>query len=253
MVCRIVHLSDLHLDAHPGNLKAAIALLRDVPAELALVGGDNGGDAGIRATVDALRERYPAVPIAWVKGNHDLWGREYTSIWDDCPRLDAVHLETANLELADCTVVGTYGHYDYRAGLSSIALEQYESFSDGRVVWNDRYIQRLGMTNPAIAAALAERFFERYRAAIERGLPIVVLTHTVPFGPTDDRMRSFITAYLANVAIGDFLQAVDTRPAVVFCGHTHRPMRWEVGGMPVINVGSDYKQVRIATFELQSR
>lgn len=250
MPFHIVHISDLHLDNHSGNLLAAIELAQHEPADLYLVGGDNGGNAGIRATVLALHELHPSTPVAWVKGNHDLWGHEYITVWTDCPELDATYLELGNLELPKCTVVGTYGHYDYGAGLPSISFEQYESFTDGRVVWNDRFIQRLGKTNPEIAAELTERFVIRYQSAIERGKPIVVLTHTVPMGPTDDKNRSFVTAYLANTKLGEFLLSATIKPTVAFCGHTHRVTRWEEHGFPIINVGSDYKQVRIATFTL---
>jgi hypothetical protein len=120
----------------------------------------------------------------------------------------------------------------------------------GYQVWNDRYIDREGRTNPQIAREIADRFRSRYRAAVSRGLPIVVLTHTWPFAPTDARYRSFASAYCCNSLIGDILVAAARLPAVLFCGHTHQPGRWDEFGFPMVNTGSDYREVRVTHWQL---
>jgi hypothetical protein len=246
----VVHITDLHLDHWPANFGGMVDLVRGIPADLFLIGGDNGGDEGLRRTVGALRRLHPGAAIAWVRGNHDLWYRPYTHLWEDCSDLPATYLELRNLETDYCTVVGTYGHYDYSGGSLELSHEQYETFTDGYQVWNDRYIDRQGRTNPQIAQEIAERFRRRYGAAVSRGLPIVVLTHTWPFAPTDARYRSFTSAYCCNQLLGNILVANGARPAVLFCGHTHQPGRWDEFGFPMVNTGSDYRDVRVTRWEL---
>ncbi len=246
----LVHITDLHLDHYPANLDSMIALVRDIPADFYLVGGDNGGFEGISRTVEALRNLRPNASIAWIMGNHDLWKRPYTYLWNEFRELSATYLELENLETDDCTIVGTYCHYDYSGGSTDFSHEQYDSFTNGHQIWNDRYIDRLGKTNLQIAMEVAERFRQRYAAAVSRGLPIVVLTHTLPFAPTDHYHRNFFSAYCSNQCIGDILCSYKVRPEVLFCGHTHAPSQWDEFGFPMINTGSDYNTVRITSWDL---
>lgn len=227
-----------------------IGLVRDIPADLYLVGGDNGNDEGIVRTIEALRNLRPNAGIAWIMGNHDLWYRPYTHLWNDFREYRATYLECRNLETDYCTIVGTYGHYDYSGGTWELSHSQYETFTDGYHTWNDRYMERLGKTNPQIAREIADRFRLRYDAAIARGLPIVVLTHTWPFAPTDARYRSFTSAYCCNQLIGDILVSHEVRPDVLFCGHTHQPAQWNEFGFPMVNTGSDYDKVRITSWNI---
>lgn len=247
-----VHITDLHLDHWPQNLAAMIELVRDIPADVFLVGGDNGGDDGIAQTIAALRGLRPQAAIAWVMGNHDLWRKPYTHVWNNFGQLTAVYLERQNLDRDDCTVVGTYGHYDYSGGDPSIPTEVYESFRWGTMVWNDRFIDRLGRTNPEIALELTDRFRARFQSAVDRGRPIVLLTHTWPVVPEHASQPSFVTAYLVNHQVGAVVRAAPVRPVVGFCGHTHRPARSDHCGFPIINTGSDYRQVRITQWALPS-
>lgn len=249
----IAHLTDLHLDRYPGNLDVAMGQLRAHTIDLVLVGGDNGRDDGIRKTVAALEAHFPAAPIGWVFGNHDLWGRAFTDLFGDHSFRQATYLEHHNLDLDFCTVVGTYGHYDYSGGARSLGDDVYESFTDGRHVWNDHRIDRQGSTNPEIARTVASRFAARYQSAARRGLPIVCLTHTLPFvRPLPDDRRSFVTAYLFNSLVGDVIDSADDKPHAVFCGHTHRPRTWSHDGFPLINTGSDYTRVRTTVWSFDN-
>ena len=249
-MARIAHLTDLHLNAYPANLDVAVEQLGSGEVELILIGGDNGGEDGLRATIDALSAAHPEAEIAWVMGNHDLWGRSYRDMWLPFEGFAATHLEAGNFEGERLTVVGTYGHYDYSGGDPTIPLEMYESFTDGRVIWNDRHIERHGCTNPEIATEVSERFAERYAAAVRRGLPIVVLSHTWPFAPSDPHRRSFVGAYLCNQMVGDAILHSERPPMVLFCGHTHRPIVRKDFGFPMINTGSDYREVRTTLYDL---
>ncbi len=250
----VAHLTDLHLDRYPGNLDVAIRQIRGRSIDLLLVGGDNGRDEGIRRTVAELGVHFPETPVAWVFGNHDLWGRSISDVFDDhsCDR--ATYLEHHNLDLDYCTVVGTYGHYDYSGGSPDLDHDVYESFTDGRYIWNDHLIDRQGSTNPEIAQTLATRFAARYQSAVARGLPILCLTHTVPFTTAlpKDR-RSFVTAYIYNSLVGEVIDGADTKPHAIFCGHTHRPRTWSGLGFPVINPGSDYTRVRTTVWPFHPR
>jgi predicted phosphodiesterase len=249
-MAKIIHITDLHLDHCPGNLDSMLELVRDVPVDIYLIGGDNGNDEGVLSTIEALRELQPHASIAWVMGNHDLWYKPYTHLWNDFRELPATYLELGNLETEYCTIVGTYGHYDYSGGTLKLSFEQYENFTDGHCIWNDRFIERTGKSNPQIAKEIADRFCLRYDLAIERGLPILVLMHTWPFAPTDDRYRSFASAYCCNQMIGDILVSHQVLPQVLFCGHTHQAAQWDEFGFPMINTGSDYNHVRITQWEI---
>lgn len=248
----LAHITDLHLDHWPNNLDAAMELLNGANLDLILIGGDNGNDDGLLRTIDGCKRGWPNAEVAWVMGNHDLWHRPYSDLWNSFEQVPATYLELQNLETNYCTVVGTYGHYDYRGGLATVPFEQYETFTDGKHTWNDRYIDRLGQTNPQIAAEIAERFRERYSSAITRRLPIIVLSHTWPFAPTDETFRSFFGAYGSNQLIGDIIISHSIRPSVLFCGHTHHAARWDEFGFPMINTGSDYQEVRVTKWDLEN-
>jgi len=253
-VTTVAHLTDLHLDRHPGNLDAALAQIRDRRVDLLLVGGDNGQEAGIRHTVESLAAVFPRTPIGWVLGNHDLWGRAISEVFADHSFGPATYLEHHNLDLDACTVVGTYGHYDYSGGMPDLGEDAYESFTDGRLVWNDHLIDRQGSTNPAIARRLADGFSRRYKAAIARRRPIVCLTHTVPYVlQMPDERRSFVTAYIFNALVGAAIDAAPVKPVALFCGHSHRARTWTGAGFPVINPGSDYRDVRTAVWTFDER
>ena len=246
----IVHLTDLHFERFPANLPAALKLVGDEPVDLFLVGGDNGGYEGIRATVDSLRQRWADVPIAWVMGNHDLWRQSYTHLWGTSDDVPATYLEGGNLDLEYATVVGTYGHYDYSGRDPSIPLICFENYAFSNLRWNDRFIDRCGRRDPEIASEIAERFRLRYRAAIARRLPIVVLMHTCPFAPEEPLRRSFVSGYCVNSKIGDVLASEERLPSVLFWGHTHRRSESDAHGFPMVNPGSDYTKVAIARYRL---
>lgn len=231
----LVHITDLHLDHWPQNLDAMLTLIQGVPADLFLVGGDNGGEDGISRTVSELRKRNPSTPIGWVMGNHDLWDHSIDYLWRGFGQVPATYLERVNLELDWCTVVGTYGHYDFSGGDPSIPVEYYEEYFYMGMIWNDHLIHRNGRTNVQIAEEVAGRFKDRYLAALDRCLPIIVLTHTVPFVPMKKLDLTFVSGYSINKRIGEILLTQKTKPVVVFCGHTHRPARSSRFSFPVIN------------------
>nr|VFK22314.1 MAG: Calcineurin-like phosphoesterase [Candidatus Kentron sp. LFY] len=249
---KIIHMTDLHLDDFPGNLHEVATRIEGLQADIFLIGGDNGGDAGIARIIRLVRGIHPRAAIAWVMGNHDLWNRTIDHLWRDYSCLDACYLETGNLEVEACTVVGTYGHYDHSGGDPDIRHETYEQYRCENMGWNDRYIIRGHRSNPEIAREVAERFAIRYRCALARGLPVIVLMHTLAFAELNAWGRNFYGAYGTNSLIGDEISKHDTKPVVLFCGHTHNPIRIEAYGFPMINTGSDYEHVRITVFRFQS-
>jgi len=246
---KIIHMTDLHIDDWPGNLHEARTRIEDQPVDIFLIGGDNGGDAGIAQIVDLLRRTHPEAEIAWVMGNHDLWGHAIDHLWQDYSHLDACYLEMDNLETRRCTIVGTYGHYDYSGGDPSIDHEAYEQYRFGNMGWNDHYIIRDHRTNPEIAREIADCFAIRYRRALACGLPVIVLMHTLAFTELNAWRRNFYGAYGTNSLIGDEILRHNAKPVVLFCGHTHNPIHVETYGFPMINTGSDYNHVRITAFQ----
>nr|VFK22473.1 MAG: Calcineurin-like phosphoesterase [Candidatus Kentron sp. MB]VFK28804.1 MAG: Calcineurin-like phosphoesterase [Candidatus Kentron sp. MB]VFK74104.1 MAG: Calcineurin-like phosphoesterase [Candidatus Kentron sp. MB] len=247
---KILHMTDLHIDDFPENLSEMAEQIKGMDVDVFLIGGDNGGDQGITGIVRLLKKTYPEAAIAWVMGNHDLWGNPVDHLWRDDrhSHVDACYLERGNLELKICTVVGTYGHYDYSGGDPTIPHEIYEQYRFDDLGWNDHHIIRGHRTNPEIARDLANRFALRYRRALIRGLPIVVLMHTLPFVELNAWERNFYGAYGTNGLIGNEILTHDTKPIALFCGHTHNPICVDTFGFPMINTGSDYNRVRITTF-----
>ncbi|QDU59186.1 Calcineurin-like phosphoesterase [Planctomycetes bacterium Pan216] len=248
----IVHLTDLHLDEWLNNLEIALGFeeLREITADVVLIGGDNGMPDDVARTVGEVRERWPSCSVGWVMGNHELWHQRYDILWKQPSPEGAVYLEERNLETPSCTVVGSYGHYDYSGGDPEIPVEDYEAYRHGGLGWNDWLIDRRGKTNPEIAAEVAHRFERRYDAALARGRPVIVVTHTLPFVELCGWPRSFYGAYGTNSLLGKIILARDPKPAALFCGHTHKPLRTEVFGFPMINTGSDYEEVRVTVWEL---
>ena len=247
---KFVHVTDLHLEVHPTNLDKMARLLDGCDASIFLVGGDNGGPRGIDRIVSALHRLNPSALVAWIKGNHDLWHRSVTELWSEEQIGAATYLETRNLETPQCTVVGTYGHYDYAGGDASIPLGVYERYEHKGMTWNDRFIDRMGRKDQEIAKEIAMQFEARYHDAEIRGLPIVVLMHTYPFVPLDDSRRNFCSAYCINSLIGEVLHSASLKPVAIFCGHTHQASQWSPFGYPIMNPGSDYRIVRIGTWTL---
>ena len=253
----LLHLTDLHLDVWPENRAAVerelerLGPVDDSQPLLLLLGGDHGGEPALRQIVALVRRYFPAAQIGWIRGNHDLWGRPYTDLWQPSPDLPATYLELANLDSTACTVVGSYGHYDFSGAPAGVSPEELETDAGQHdASQGDRSIDRLGKSHREIASEIADRFAQRYAAAVARSLPIVVLSHTWPFAPLDESLRSLACAYCCNQLLGDVILSHAKRPVVLLCGHTHATARWDAFGFPMLSTGSGRAQVQIARWEI---
>ncbi len=240
-----LHLTDLHLEQSPENLESLKEKLRGSdPFDFVLIGGDNGGEQGLKDTLNVISEHSPEAKIAWIKGNHDLWNRSYSEIWEGSSYGDNVfYLENESLETEALIIVGTYGHYDYRGGDPTISDSVYQAYRYKNYVWNDRFIKKDGVLDTEIARKLAESFAIRYQHAVDTGKPIFLLTHTYPYAP-DLPYRCFASAYAVNTEIGLCINRASRKPVLAFVGHTHQKSVWSPNGYPIVNPGSDYQQVR---------
>lgn len=179
----ILVVSDIH--GHSKSLEAILAA--NAGADLVVVAGDLtnfGGAADARAMLAILdRARFP-LPPALVAGNCDpLAARR-------CFAASGRDLEGAMRELPFATLAGAGGGLR-RAGITS--FERTEAELNG---------------------ALAPQFFAAEKNKVRR--PLIVVTHTPPYGTNADRRGE------SHVGSGDFaaLMALH-KPEAWICGHIH--------------------------------
>ena len=257
IIRHILHITDLHLERGSRNLDALEQLLatQDKDIDLILIGGDNGNAIGLRSTIYFLKKKYPNAHIAWVKGNHDLWKKDFDSVYsNDGVDVDSVHyLESTVIEFENMTLSGSYGHYDFRGGDVSIPLETYDQYKYERRIKNDWKIERHGRGNQELGDELANKFKTRLSLASNINKPLMLLFHTYPFAPEKASSRSFSSAYAINTKIGEAIIDQNRKPELVFVGHTHSESVWNPHGFNIINPGSDYQQVQAVIVSLDEK
>ncbi|MBI2629151.1 metallophosphoesterase [Candidatus Pacearchaeota archaeon] len=227
-----------------------------------ILGGDNAelstGLQNHRVLFERLRRRFEC-PIAFVLGNHELWGKlgnvsSWRLIYDIFPELGKeygfTYLESENLDVESSSFVGTYGHFDY----SFLRHDRGVSIEDllrgtfiverKKITWKDKInMDWEGKRDGDVCVELVDKFSERIKMA--SGKPIS-FSHTIPRltlnGWPDSPSQYFMEAYSGSNLIGDVLQT--SGGEYHFCGHTHARANDKIGKTIVVNVGSDYNLLR---------
>ncbi|MCE1197175.1 metallophosphoesterase [bacterium] len=180
---KILVLSDIH--GHRESLAAVLA--GNAGVDLVAIAGDLtnfGGAADAKAILSLLASAGLAQPPALVAGNCD------PPAVRRCFAASGCDLEGRTRELGFATMAGAGGGL-FRAGITSFERSEEELYG-----------------------ALAPQLFEARSNAARR--PLIVVTHTPPYGTNADRRGE------KHVGSGEFAALmVEYAPEVWICGHIH--------------------------------
>ena len=291
---RVLITADLHYDIARSRAAARELALQicATPADaLVLVGDTAGADLDIFREALQLFGGFAGRKLL-VPGNHCIWCRGEETSLDRYQRILPELAGEEGFEVLDHRPVvlgrvglaGSIGWYDYSLRDESLGIPRefyeaklapgaaaylggYEELFEahGQALgerqmaigsrWMDGRHVRLGMSDEAFCALLAERLgrqLDELAAEVDR---IIVFMHHLPFGelvPTGRPDRfAFAAAFMGARRLGDVLLA---RPKVtdVYCGHSHWSGRCRIAHMNVVNVGSTYLDKRLEILELES-
>jgi predicted phosphodiesterase len=282
---RLLLTADLHYN-HPKSRSVAddlIDRMNQTGGDVLVVIGDTAVADGDSLERCLSRFKFTG-PKLIVAGNHELWTHgtdSYAVFTEGLPRRVAAlgwhWLETAPFVAGDVAVAGTVGWYDYscappelgiprrfyEAKVSPGAAERLPSFGhllektddilpvarDVVARWNDGKFVKLGRSDADFLQECLDRL-RRHLIAVEPARTVVAVTHCVPFRqllpPPHSSQWDFVKAYLGSERLGQLLLG-HGNVKHVYCGHSHFPVRADVGGISAVNIGSGY---RIKTFEM---
>jgi hypothetical protein len=227
----IAFTSDMHVDHHPEVVELVAA--RATGAAALIVAGDVSARPDVvLATLERLRRTVPRV--AFVPGNHDLWGRDARTRYldelaDVCDRAGVDYLPAGPISVDGVTLVGQTGWYDYSFADPNLAIprEAYEAGRFGALAWGDkRYFRWPGADDAEVTQWMAERL-ARDLALAPRDRPVWVVTHMLPFVELVARRPSpwgFVNGFLGAASLGETIAAAAARGipiARAIAGHTH--------------------------------
>ncbi len=198
-------------------------------------------------------------PIGFIIGNHELWKKQVsaeTLLYKNFERLakqeGLVYLENKNLRVKDWTIIGTYGHYDYSLGTAHPDLNiTEENFKTGmaiignkKITWMDKpFINLKGQTDKEFCDKLISRFEKKIQAAKGK---LITISHTIPnkkvVGHKDSLKSDFLGAFAGTTKLEKILEKYDI--AYHFCGHTHARATNIINKTKVVNIGSDYQELK---------
>jgi len=205
---RILVLADIH-----GNAESAVsAVVRNPDISLVLIAGDltNFGDAASAAQVlsGIRRVMKPAVPVLAVPGNCDPSGVRH---W---MRSEAISVENSARDILEMTVAGAGG------GLRRAGITSYERTEEQLELSLNEALKDL---DSGTEASLART----------RARPLLILSHTPPYGTNADLHGGL---HVGSKALSAAMSL--WAPQVWVCGHIHesRCVSREDGSL-VINPG----------------
>jgi len=284
---KILFTADLHLNI-PARSPRTGRTAFDVFAEhitsenpdVVVVAGDIGSSAQAPQHLSAIRNVLGDRALAIALGNHDFWvdsmgtaqystlDQVVTRFWREPAReVDAILLDSENLDLDGLTIVGGYGHFDL--GLAEpnlhvrgkrITEDIYLSGGMNGLFWNDfRYIPNCGTSVRSESHAQATGIAVRMDSAIAAGKRVLLAIHTCPWRelnghPLRGNEADILSAYSGNSLVGKEIEKRAASVDFLMCGHTHMPVRERLCcGIPSLNVGADYGRFRGVIYESESK
>ena len=280
--------ADLHWN-HLKSRESATAIIdeinRQADVDAVLVVGDVGVADGDSIQACLGRFTFPG-PKLFVPGNHELWSkREHVDLLgDELPRRIAAAgwhwLPGAPFARGDVAVVGALGWYDYGFAAQSLEIPRafYEAkVSPGAVLysgepadlletarrlsspatrlvarWNDGKFVHLGASDADIVSRQCAEL-TRSLDAVREARSVLVATHTVPFAellpPHHGGQWDFARAYLGSPRLGEVIARFGNVSHVA-CGHSHFPAEAMIGEIRAVNIGSGYRDKRLARITL---
>lgn len=226
-------LTDIHLDsAYPQMVQAVIDEVREKTPDTVLITGDIANGDCVAELVWDFQRRLN-LPVYFVLGNHDLWGRRIEDVYAEVTKVCHKDLRWLHLggvvELSPTVaLVGDDGWYDGRAGdyyTSGFQIQDMNTIRDFRGIGKDSSLslmQRLADRSTRRIKALATEAAEKYKE-------VVIATHMPPFvrackhrgGSTETQALPYYCNYrMGDELVGVAYEFLETK-FTVLAGHTH--------------------------------
>ena len=225
-----------------------------------------------------------------VPGNHCLWCNPGESSMDRYETLIPAAAAEEGFSVLDHApavidgvgLVGSIGWYDYafrdtalaiplpfyREKISPGAAARYETHDelieahrhelterhfDLGARWMDGEYVQIPLGDEAFVDMLAEKLRGHLAAVSRRAEQVIAFLHHLPFAelvPQDRPDRfAFAAAYMGSPRFGEILLACEKLTGV-YCGHSHWPARRRIGGVDVVNIGSNYVHKHLEVLDL---
>ncbi len=272
--------SDLHTDVTPLNkqiLPHIIEAAENAALDVFILAGDLSPNLFELAQIlIAFTESDLNCPKLFVPGNHDIWVSEHPDITSEqkydtitmvCRESGFHPLDAAPFVKNGVGFCGTIGWYDYsfRHDRYNFSEETYASKKLMGSVWNDSNYAKWDGTDSEIARRFENKLRQQICSIKDAVSQIIVTTHHVPFQecvhfrgklPWD-----FFSAYMGSQGLGKLCLEEHLVTHTLF-GHTHVPIRQQVGAITAIcsPIGylhespacdlSVYAQERLTCFEI---
>ncbi|HLP79461.1 MAG TPA: metallophosphoesterase family protein [Acidobacteriota bacterium] len=192
------------------------------------------------ALLAKIRQTYKG-KIAFIVGNHELWGRQFgipahqlltEGYLHFARRNDLHYLEDRNLTVEGVRFAGSYAHYD-----GSLAPE----FNGAVIDCRDKGYINLGLkTNASFSTFMLDELSHRLNA---RGADALV-THTVPSIALIGREQNTAQQKYNTWAGTSHIQRIVDKhqPFVFFCGHSHANAYQKTPRTTLINIGHSWDE-----------
>ena len=272
--------SDLHTDVTPLNkqiLPHIVEAAENAALDVFILAGDLSPNLfELAKTLIAFTESNLNCPKLFVPGNHDIWVSEHPDITSEqkydtitivCRECDFHPLDATPFVKNGVGFCGTIGWYDYsfRHNKYKFSEETYASKQLLGSVWNDSNYAKWDGTDPEIARRFENKLRRQIRSIKDSVSQIIVTTHHVPFQECvrsrDKLPWDFFNAYMGSQGLGNLCLEEQLVTHALF-GHTHAPIRQQVGNVTAIcsPIGylhdlpacdlSVYAQERLTCFQL---
>jgi predicted phosphohydrolase len=253
-------LTDIHLDTTIRSVRTALAetILAGKPQAILLTGDISNGE-DLREHLLELRDLV-GLPIYFVLGNHDYWGRRMGDVREEVKSLaprGLVWLRTGPVELSPTVVLlGDDGWYDGRAGnyyTSGFRMKDPSRIAEFHNLGKDSELALM----QRLADESTERIARQAREAARKYPKVVIATHVPPFvractyrgGPTSLSALPFYCNERMGQALVDVACDYPSTQFTVLAGHTHGEATYRPVPNLLCQVGeAEYQDPKVQDF-----
>ena len=272
--------SDLHTDVTPLNkqiLPYIVEAAEKAALDIFILAGDLSPNLlELAKILIAFTESNLNCPKLFVPGNHDIWAIEHPDITSEqkydaiaavCQKCGFHSLDADPFVKDGIGFCGTIGWYDYsfRRSEYNFSDDAYASKQFLGSVWNDSNYAKWDGTDPEVAHRFEKKLRNQIDSIKDSVSQIIVTTHHVPFREcvsySGKLPWDFFSAYMGSQGLGKICIEEPLVTHSLF-GHTHTPIRQQVGDVTAIcsPIGylhqppaqdlPTYAQERLTCFEL---
>jgi VanZ family protein len=279
---RVLLVSSLHLHREGSAALEQVRVAMDyTEPDLCVLSGDLGPADRAGEWLRLCRSATRRAELVVCLGNEDHWlAPEFRA---DAPSPTAVRerywrpacdaagvrcLDFANAEVADLVFTGGFGHYDLefrdrKLEIEGVVCEREDLLRgawQGLEYGDFRNIPNLAATLDEEAAAQSVEISARLEVALQRGKPVVLLTHTAPFanlmaspGGFQKPAARFARAYAGNAALGAAIGAAARRVELMVCAQRGAGLPPEMrDGVFGMNLGGRGDALQFALFDARA-